>query len=52
MVVGFEVIHTMKKDHLGNGRKVTFKLDMSKGYNCVEWVFLEQVMLKLGFEAS
>lgn len=25
------------------------ELDMSKGYDCVEWVYLEKIMAKMGF---
>lgn len=45
VVVGFEGIHAMRKKRFGNGRKVAFKLDMSKAFDRVEWNFLERVML-------
>lgn len=31
---------------------MSLKLDISKAYNKIEWVFLEQVMSKLGFESE
>jgi hypothetical protein len=35
-----------------NFRCVTLKLDMSKGYDKVEWVFLEKIMLQMGFHSK
>ena len=49
VLVGFEGIHTMRHGCFGNGKKVALKLDMSKEYDRVEWVFVEEVMRSLGY---
>ena len=49
VLVAYEALHMMhgrKKGKLGN---LALKLDVSKAYDRVEWSFLKQVMLKLGF---
>ena len=49
ILVAFETLHSMdvhKSTKLGY---MTMKLDMSKAYDRVEWIFLERVMRKLGF---
>jgi hypothetical protein len=40
----------MKRDRFGNGEYAALKNDMAKAYDRVEWVFLETVMLRLGFD--
>lgn len=50
IVFGHECIHAMKKKRKGVGGMTTLKLDMSKAYDHVEWVFLEKLMRKMGFE--
>jgi hypothetical protein len=49
ILLAYECIHTMKKK---NGKKglCAIKLDMHKAYDRVEWVFLEKIMAKLGFD--
>ncbi|KAL5574975.1 hypothetical protein UlMin_016674 [Ulmus minor] len=49
VLVGFEGIHTMRHGRFGNGKKVALKLDMSKAFDRVEWVFVEEVMRSLGY---
>ncbi|KAL5551160.1 hypothetical protein UlMin_001336 [Ulmus minor] len=50
VLVAFEGIHTMRRGRFGNDNKAALKLDMSKVYDRVEWKFLEEVMLQLGYD--
>ena len=49
ILLAYECIHTMKKKK-GKRGLCAVKLDMHKAYDRVEWVFLEKMMLKLGFD--
>ena len=42
----------MKTNCIGKKDFMAMKLDMSKAYDRVEWCFLEQILLKLGFQES
>ncbi|XP_042972967.1 uncharacterized protein LOC122304769 [Carya illinoinensis] len=49
VIVAFETMHSMS---IRGGRQqshMAINLDMSKAYDRVEWVFLQAVMVKLGF---
>ncbi|XP_042962523.1 uncharacterized protein LOC122296793 [Carya illinoinensis] len=49
VMVAYELIHSMKTRKRGKVGNMAVKLDMSKAYDRIEWVFLEAVMKKLGF---
>ncbi|KAL9665795.1 hypothetical protein QQ045_000116 [Rhodiola kirilowii] len=52
ILIAHEVTHYIKcRDQKKTGY-VSLKLDMSKAYDKIEWRFLEQMMLALGFDRS
>jgi hypothetical protein len=48
-LVAYECIHTIKNERSGSNGACAVKLDMHKAYDRVEWVFLENMMRRLGF---
>ena len=48
--VAFEVLHRMRNKRTGRKRQMAIKLDISKAYDRVEWSFLRNIMIKLGFD--
>ncbi|KAL0439588.1 UNVERIFIED_CONTAM: putative mitochondrial protein [Sesamum latifolium] len=49
VLIAFEINHFLKNKTWGKKGHMALKLDISKGYDKVEWSFLRQVLLKLGF---
>ena len=49
VLVEFETLHYLKRKTQGKLGFKVWKLDMSKAYDQVEWVFLVKVMEHLGF---
>ena len=49
VLVAFETMHHISKKKRGKEGGMALKLDMSKAYDRVEWVWLEKIMEKLGF---
>ncbi|KAL0430792.1 UNVERIFIED_CONTAM: putative mitochondrial protein [Sesamum radiatum] len=49
VLIAFEINHFLKNKNWGKLGHMTLKLDISKAYDKVEWSFLRQVLLKLGF---
>nr|XP_023901138.1 uncharacterized protein LOC112012991 [Quercus suber] len=52
VLVAFETLHYLKRKTQGKSCYLALKLDMSKAYDRVEWIFLEKMMLHLGFSDS
>jgi hypothetical protein len=47
--VAYESIHAIKNKRKGATGTCAVKLDMHKSYDRFEWIFLENMMRKLGF---
>jgi hypothetical protein len=50
VLVAYESIHSIKNKRSGNSGACAVKLDMHKAYDRVEWIFLEDMMKRLGFD--
>jgi hypothetical protein len=51
-ILAYEMSHFMRRNRKGKDVYMTFKLDMSKAYDRVEWSFLEGIMRKMVFNES
>ena len=49
ILVAYGCFHTIKKKRAAKEGLCAIKLDMHKACGRVEWVFLKEIMLKLGF---
>jgi hypothetical protein len=50
VLVAYESVHTIKNKRSGKMGLCVVKLDMHKAYDRVEWVFLEKIMRRMGFD--
>ena len=49
IMVAFKTLHHMKNHNSGKHGFMAIKLDISKAYDQVKWVYLERLMEKMGF---
>lgn len=49
ILLAYEILHMFQRKCIGKKEYMTIKLDMSKAYDRVEWDFLKEVMLRMGF---
>lgn len=49
VIIAFAMLHYLKNHRVGNNVQMAAKLDMSKAYDKVEWNYLQEILLKLGF---
>jgi hypothetical protein len=52
ILLAYEATHFLKNKKKGGESYVAVKADMSKAYDRVEWDFLRQMMLKMGFNTG
>lgn len=52
IMISFEVMHYLKRKNYGKEGFMALKLDMSKAYDRIEWVFLEAILKKMGFSET
>lgn len=49
IMVSYEFMHYLKRKRTGKEGYMALKLDMSKAYDRIEWVFLKVILKKMGF---
>ncbi|KAL0378863.1 UNVERIFIED_CONTAM: LINE-1 retrotransposable element O protein [Sesamum radiatum] len=52
VLVAYEINHYLAHKYWGSVGHMALKLDLSKAYDRVEWIFLERVLSRLGFDPS
>ena len=51
-MIAFEIGHYLKRKRQGKTGVAALKIDMSKAYDRIEWNFLRQMLIALGFDSS
>ena len=49
ILMAFETLHHVKLKNKGKVRHMALKLNTSKAYDCLEWVFFQWIMEKMSF---
>lgn len=50
-VIAIEVVHYMKISRRSRDKNVALKLDISKAYDRIDWLYPKEVMIKMGFDS-
>lgn len=50
-MIGYEMIHYLKRKRRGNIGGMALKIDMSKAYDRIEWDYLRELLIKTGFDS-
>ncbi|KAK5802152.1 hypothetical protein PVK06_029735 [Gossypium arboreum] len=50
VLLAYEILHMLKQKRLGRKAYIVIKLDLSKAYDRVEWNFIKEIMLRMGFD--
>ena len=51
-MAAIEIVHYMKTKSKGNKYDATLKLDISKAYDRIDWDYLQDIMIKMGFSSQ
>ncbi|WVZ53544.1 hypothetical protein U9M48_004470, partial [Paspalum notatum var. saurae] len=51
-LIAFECIHAIQEDGSNRSEYCAYKLDLAKAYDRVDWGYLEQVLVNLGFHRN
>jgi hypothetical protein len=51
ILVAYEMTHYLRNKREGKKRYAAIKLDMSKAYDRVEWKFLHDILIQMGFHS-
>lgn len=52
ILVAHEVVHGLRMNPNCKSDFLAIKTDISKAYNRVEWLFLEKLLMKMGFDGT
>lgn len=52
VVLAHEFIHLLKNKRRGKQKYIALKLDMAKAYDRVEWVYIQKLLVKIGFHET
>ena len=51
-LIAFECVHAIQQDRADQDKFCAYKLDLAKAYDRVDWSYLQQVLVKLGFHRT